>query len=219
MRRTAVVAMILGGAFALAYLPGLVRRERCPVAPPVVAAAAPVAAPAPPPTAASGGDLKEMLAVGRKARLERRTVSAAEQRRALTEATTRGSADARTRALQTLALQDRAAADELARAGLGDHVLFATSARLLLVRPDGAVASADLARVRKALRTGEHDEASRAAVAALVLDTLVTARSPAVPAFVASLRADPSARVQAVVAGHVVAAPRGAKPRRRASRA
>ena len=216
MRRGSMVAMIVGGAFLVAYLPGLVRREPAPAAP--VASAAPVAAPAGPTAApASGGDLKAMLEIGRKARLERPRVTRGQQRQALAAAIARGPADTRSQALRSLALDDRAAADAIARRSLGDHVLFAGAARLLLVRPDGRPDAADIAQVRSALRTGQHDDASRATVATLLLDALVKAGSPAVATFVVTLQEDPSTRVQAVAARYVGAAARSAKPPRRAA--
>ena len=53
MRRVSMVAMIVGGAFLVAHLPGLVRREPAPAAP--VASATPVAAPAGPTAAPASG--------------------------------------------------------------------------------------------------------------------------------------------------------------------
>lgn len=222
MRRITMAAMFLGGAALATYLAGGLRRDAAPVAPATGAADAPptAAAAAPATASAPGGDLKAMLAVGRKARLEApRRVPAAEARRLREEAIARGPADARNAALRMLALEDRAAADALARRSLGDHVLFAEAARLLLVRPGTAPAATDVALVRAALRDGDHDEASRAGVAALVLELLVHHRSPAAARFAASLQRDPSPRVRAVVARFTGEPTRGAKPPRRSPRA
>ncbi len=191
-----MMALVVGGGLAAAYLPGRVRRARAPVAVGPAPAPAPVAKLQAPPSATG---LKEMLEVGHRARLAQADApSAAARRRATVEAIDRGPADLRRAALRTLALDDRPAAEAIARARLMDHVLFSDAARLLLVRADGAPAAADLALVRKALRTGEHDDGSRAAVSTLVLEVLARLDSPATATFATMLRQDPSRRVQAV---------------------
>jgi HEAT repeat protein len=148
-----------------------------------------------------------MLEAGRRARMQQQEApkTRAERRRKMEADLTAGDPAARLSALRALTLEDRSAAEAIARQRLGDPVLFVDCARLLLV--SGAPDAKDLMQVRRILRTGRLDEPSRTAGSMLVLETLVRIGSPAAPPFAAELLRSPSSRIRAATPKVMVSMP------------